>query len=485
MERKNNILKNTTFSALTTFSNLFFFLLLLFAARYLGDEDFGKFSFALALPAMFEFIANFGFGRLAIREVARDRSLAGRYLNNILPVMTILTIIALLIIVLVVRIANLSFEIKRAVYLLFVASILRNFNLVLRCFFRAYEIFEWEALTTLIERVTVLVVGTTVLFLGYGLIAFCSVFPIVRAANFLFTIYLVGKKVVRPSLKFDISFWKELPIKSFPFAIIILANSIYFRINTVMLALMRGDSEVGWYSAAFQLIEGTILLPLIITPVLFPRLSALYVESRESLLKLFENGCRYVLALAFPISFLGIVLSKKIILLFYGKQYAASSLCLQIMLSGIIPIFLRQIFFNMLAAVNQEKVFLKSMGFSLVVNCFLNLALIPRYGFIGASFSTVITEIILFGILFSFLWRSEYRFNINRNIAKPMFASMFGGAISVMFWEISPFLLIPLSGATYLTFLFLLRFWNQEELSYIKGISTPYLYQALKIFNRK
>ena len=53
-------------------------LLVLFvvAGRMLGDGEFGKFSFALALGTIFETLMDFGLHQVTIRAVARDRSQA-------------------------------------------------------------------------------------------------------------------------------------------------------------------------------------------------------------------------------------------------------------------------------------------------------------------------------------------------------------------------------------------------------------------------
>ena len=53
-------------------------LLILFvvAGRVLGEVEFGKFSFALALGTIFETLMDFGLHQVTIREVARDKSRA-------------------------------------------------------------------------------------------------------------------------------------------------------------------------------------------------------------------------------------------------------------------------------------------------------------------------------------------------------------------------------------------------------------------------
>ena len=54
----------------------------MYTARYLGAEGFGILSFALAFTGIFGVFTNLGLSTLTVREVARDKSLASKYLGN-------------------------------------------------------------------------------------------------------------------------------------------------------------------------------------------------------------------------------------------------------------------------------------------------------------------------------------------------------------------------------------------------------------------
>ena len=56
------------------------FFIIMYTARYLGAEGFGILSFALAFTGIFVVFADVGLRQLTVREVARDKSLAGKYL---------------------------------------------------------------------------------------------------------------------------------------------------------------------------------------------------------------------------------------------------------------------------------------------------------------------------------------------------------------------------------------------------------------------
>ena len=69
------------------------FFYVMYTARYLGAEGFGVLSFALAFTGIFGVFTDLGLQQLTVREVARNRSLAGKYLGNIAVMKLILVII--------------------------------------------------------------------------------------------------------------------------------------------------------------------------------------------------------------------------------------------------------------------------------------------------------------------------------------------------------------------------------------------------------
>ena len=92
MTALQRIIKNTgllLFSDIITKILGFFYIM--YIARYLGAEGFGVLSFALAFTGIFSMFIDLGMHQLIIREVARDRSLARKYLANVALLETITT----------------------------------------------------------------------------------------------------------------------------------------------------------------------------------------------------------------------------------------------------------------------------------------------------------------------------------------------------------------------------------------------------------
>ncbi len=466
---ENSIFKNTLFSGLTALSNLCYFLLALLAARKLGETDYGKFCFALAFVTLFEVLISAGFSRLMVREVARDKSAVKEYVGNILPMMMIAAALAVAIIFWVAGVQQTSPDGRLAVQILGVSMVFKTFSFFFRSLFRAYEIFQWETLTTLVERVSLFVAGAGVLYAGFGLVALCSVFPIIRGLNLLITVFVISKMVVVPRLAWDWQAWKRIVRNSIPFALTAVTFTMYYRIDTIMISFLRGDKEVGWYNAAYQLIEGLILIATVISPVVFVRFSVLYIHSKESLKILFEKVLRYLLVIAVPISVLGVILAPRGILFLYGPQYLASGLALQTMIVGTVFIFIRILCGTMLGAVDRQTVYLKIVGASLVFNIGTNFFLIPRYGAFGASIATLLTESIMGLVLLTAAAGKEgMSLQILKVGIKPFLASMTAVGVVLLLWNLHVVPLAIAGAVTYIGILSLIKFWTVEEVSAFK-----------------
>src|SRR5688572_16608781 len=68
----------------SSFSSFLLFVLFIFAGRYFGVEDFGRFSFAIAFVFLFDPILDPGLYHFLIRNVAREKDAAARYLAHAL-----------------------------------------------------------------------------------------------------------------------------------------------------------------------------------------------------------------------------------------------------------------------------------------------------------------------------------------------------------------------------------------------------------------
>ena len=127
--------------------------------------------------------------------------------------------------------------------------------------------------------------------MGYGLIELLYTYIIASLIGFLISIYFLHKKIVPLSLTFDLDFSKKIIRKSIYFGIASLFMVIYTKIDVIMLSKLAPssllniyvnatpDMVIGWYSAAFNLVDSLIFIPIAITAALAPIAARAFINN--------------------------------------------------------------------------------------------------------------------------------------------------------------------------------------------------------------
>jgi len=321
-----------------------------------------------------------------------------------------------------------------------------------------------------IERSSLLAAGVVVLMLGGGLISFALVFLIVRVFDLALTFAILNWKIVKIIPQFNFSFLKKLQIEALPFGLFAVIITLYSYTDTMMLSFMRTDAEVGWYNAAYKIYEGLTVFPIIICVVLYPRLSQLFLLNKKAHSLLSSKAAKYMFIISFPIIICGIMFSKNIINILFGREFQNSVVALQILLGGIIFVFQIRLFQIILNSIDKQKVVMYVGLAGLIVNVFLNLLLIPRYGFKGAAATTVASELMVFIIYCFYLYRSSFKLSIWKSSFKPLFASLIVGGLVWRFNALPLILLLFIGLGLYLFLLFCFKVFDSEERNLVFGL---------------
>ena len=466
------LLRNSFFSAVSWASSLVFMVLLILSARYLGDESYGQFAFAFSLISLLEVITDLGIKEYVLRESARKKRQTSTLIGNALTVKVFLSLFTIILLIIIASVLPIRQDVRVIIYLFTFSMVFKSFKLLFRSVFIGYEQFKLEAFFVSLDRFIVLILCGSVLILGLGLVPFALVFMAASFINLIIIILFFQKYIGNLNMVWDFSFARKLIVGSLPFGMTAAAFMIYFRVDSVMLSILQNDVEVGWYNAAYRIIEGLIVIPTIIYYVLFPRLSALHEMAKDSVVEISQRACKYIIALSLPITFLGILTAKPFMLMVYGEAYINAVNAWKILLLGVTFMFLWSIFVVLLNSTNRPQIPFYGVITGSITNIILNVFLIPRYGYIGASVSTVLAEIVLFGFLSVSLLRCGYKLHLIKNAVKPIIASVLSGGIILMFVKLNAILSIFIGVSTYSLALIFLRFFDSQEMIYFHKIKS-------------
>ncbi len=464
--KRVSMVRNILLSGIARASDAVLLLLLILAARQLGDERYGRFAFGLAFVGLFEVAADFGLRELVIREVGRDRSQAKWFVAHAMTWKVVYASLMTLLVGGITWFLPVSDEQKTVIWILLAAAIFRSFRFFFRSVLIAHEAFGTETRTLAVERTLLVLVCGGVLLAGYGLVPFALSFAAASFANTVLFLFVTQRSTGTLGFAREQQALRTLFQSSVPFWLTAAAMGLYFKLDSIMLSFMRGDAEVGWYNAAYRIIEGTVVIPSTLYYALFPRLSALFSEDPAALRSVTERGLKAVIGAGFLLAGMGTLLATPLMIVIYGADYAPSIISFRI-LSSSLPFFFGWTF--MIAVLNAiHRATLPFLGLLIgsLLNVGLNFWLIPRYGYVGASIATALAEIFLFAFLWRALGAAGYRSSLAACLLKPALAASVALA-AVFSLPVVPSLRALLFGLLFAGMLAALRFADREERAWI------------------
>ncbi|MEM3503761.1 MAG: flippase [Nitrososphaeria archaeon] len=470
MNTSKRIIKNTFSLLLSGVGALFFsFISIVYLARTLGPGDFGKINFALAVISYFNICVDFGLPLIGTRELARNKEKIGEYAGSILLLRFLLAVVSFISLLILAYFLNQSPEVKKLLILygigLFFTALLTDWV------YQGLEKMEYIGLGRILSAIFYM--GLVLYFVKKNeqllLVPCFQIIGYLLSAGLLF--WLLIKYFCKPQLKNDFVLWKYLLHQALPVALSIFMIQVIYNADTVMLGLIKGSNEVGYYNAAYKIIMVLILSGATYFDATFPIISNYYQISLESLKGFQSHTARLILIISLPLGVGGTILAKPIISLIYGTEYTQGIVAFEILIWVVVLIYINMIYARGLWACNKQNEYLKIVATQAAANVILNVFMIPLWGLKGAAFTTLIAEAI--GL---FWYYSEFKkivqVPLSVYVLKPFFASILMGLF--LYWgcvikNLNLFLLISMGVVIYLFVIFLVKGITLKDLNLIKG----------------
>lgn len=478
MKTVRRIAKNTSVLLIAQIiSYVCTFFITMYLARYLGVEGFSVWSIALSITGIFGIFADLGLGTLMIREIARDKSITNKYISNTALMKVFLSFLTFGLIALTVNIFGYAEIVKNVTYILALSIVISAFIGVLTAVFQANEKMEYISISNILSSI-IMVLGTVIMiYYKLNLIFFASLSVISSGLILVFIVTMYIWKFSLPKFEIDFSFWKSTLNEAWPFGIIAISTTLYVYIDSIMLSLMAGNDAVGIYNAAYKLIFVLLIIPSVFFTAMFPVMSQ-HFNSAKNLLKMeYETSFKYLCVFSIFIFTYGFVFADKMILSIFGNGYLQSIDVLQILMFSIPLIFLNALFGNILPAVNKQRVIMIVTVGTATFNVLLNIILIPKFSYIGASIAIVLTESLGFTIMFLFISKYYFKTSIKQNLVKPFLA---GFIIFIIIYYLKiqfNWVLVSILGFfIYLLLLYSLQIIKKKDIGLFKGIISGNIY---------
>lgn len=383
------------------------FFYAIFLARSLGPSDFGLYIYVITIFGLVSQVADFGFNRFMVRDIAKDRKRAGIYLSNIFALRLLIMLIILLVFSLIIIYLDPKIERSSLTILASLAILPNALSLTFEAVFIAFEKMIYPALALIFLNLFVLFFGV-IAVLGFGLGVFGAVltFFLAHIVYLIIYVFFLFREKIPFHLSFDFSFFKKAIFSSFPYGLLAILGLIYFKIDTVLLTFLRGEEETGFYAASFKFLEALHFIPLAFGTALFPLMARLHEKDPKHLSALYFSVIKFLLIISLPMVLLLVIFARPLIFLLYGPSFIPSILALQILSFTIIFMFLHVPGAHLLFATEKYLRPVILLSFATVgLNVILNLIFIPIFGLLGASAVTVFSEFTSFLIFFILIYK--------------------------------------------------------------------------------
>jgi O-antigen/teichoic acid export membrane protein len=443
-------------------SRLVALVMVIVLARHLGAADYGRYTTLVAYSAIVSVIADFGLDPLYTREVARHPDLQPSFLGTVFLGKLPLAAVAVAVFGVALASAGLGNLLLPAAALL----VLATYSTLLRNTFFAVGRVEFEAIAVICETMiqAAAIFGGAKLGFGVGFFVFGY------AASFGFTtvyclvvIKLFGLGGIRP--RFDRRLFRSWLKLAFPFALASFLTNVYWKADVPMLQHFQPYAEVGWYQFAYKPFESLQFMPLAVQTVIYPLLAVYHQQEPDRVEATYARFFKILLLLGWPLTVGTFVLVHPIGRVF--RLFPESEPSLRILAVAIVFLFINSAFIAMLGAMDRQDLFAWATGIAVLVNLGLNLALIPRFGYLAASATTVVTEAALSVVGWWFV-RRRYRLAWAREGWRPVLAGVVMGAALIPVSRYPIYICAPIGAIVYLTAVFVLRAVDREEVQLLR-----------------
>lgn len=361
-------------------------------ARYLGPEQFGLLSYAIAFVSLFGAIASLGLNGIIVRDLVKEPDDANTMLGTAFVLQFIGGFLAFGLAIVVIGFARPDDSSAK----LMIAVL--GFVMV----FKSTEVVKYWFESQVQSKYTIWIENGV--FLLFAIVKVALILGQASLMAFVWAAFVEGVLVAAGLLGIYawrggyLSNWrphynraKTLLKDSWPLILSGMAIMVYMRIDQIMLGQMLGDEAVGIYSAAVRISEVWYFIPTAIVASVFPSIIEARKQSEslyyQQLQKLYDLMVLLALAVAVPMTFL----SDWIIELLFGGAYGQAGNVLAIHIWSGLFVFLSVASGKWFVVENLTMLALKRNLYGAALNVILNLVFIPKWGMQGAAMATLIS----------------------------------------------------------------------------------------------
>ncbi len=469
MNSSHRLVKNTLSQIVAhVAANVVFFGFYVLFSRQFGREGIGIYAFSLALTTILFIGADYGLTTYLVPEVSRKRERLPRYLGNAVLVKVGLSVLGTGLMIALAPLFHLSAQGYQALWLIGASQVLYRLGDLFKTAFAAHESLSRIAFTDVLSKASVVLVGLPLLLLGLPMTAVLWAFPVSAVVYAAVTVVLTIRRYGWPDFTIDTALLRRYATESLPFFLTTLQAHAYLRVGMVFLNYFHGPSVTGIFAAAQKMAELILIFAGFYRFALVPVLSRLYREAPGQHRILYANSLRYVLLSIVPIAALLALTAEDLVRLLFGAEFAPSAGVLRVVSLYLVFATIRNIIMAVLSSMNQQWQWVHSHLTAFALHVALSLALIPRYGAMGAAWALLCSEAVAVALAARVASHQLGPVPVAPLLWKPAAAALAMGAAVSLLPSLPVMATLPLAGAVGLASLFAIGGLRKQDLRFLQ-----------------
>ncbi len=432
--------------------------------RYLGKEGFGYYITVTAFLQFFGILADFGLTLTTVQMISRPGIDLSRVMNSIMSFRIITAIGFLALAPILIWFFPYNIFIKLGVLItvasFFSITIIQTLTGVFQQKMKMFKL----TLAEVLGRIVFVALIVLAVWLGKDIYWVFGALTVGSVLN-LIIVFLFSREHIKWQWQVDLNIWKELIKRTWPIALSISFNLIYLKMDTIILSLFRSQGEVGLYGATYRVVDILTMLPAVFMGIVLPIASGYFIQKNFVELKnILQKSFDALIIFAVPIVTGTMIIAGKVMVFVAGEDFALSGDILKVLILASGAIFATSLFSYAVVAVDRQKSMMWGYLTAAVLTLIGYFVFIPKFGYWGAAWMTVFSEILILCWTAILIYRAIKFFPSLKTFARAIPAALIMAGVIYFLRSWHVMILLVISVVVYFSFLYLFGGIKRQEI---------------------
>ena len=376
--------------------------------RYLGPTEYGKFHIILTVVQITGIVADLGLYLIVLSDISHPSRDHTHIMSQHFIFRVYLNGAYLVLMMLLSLVVPYESVIRWGIALMAISNSFNWFGQIFQSFFQKKFITHYGAIAEIAGRGALLASTFIMIRANSSLLALTLTVVIGSFVSFALSWYF-AKDHLKLTWKLDRAYIKDVLSRTWPVALSIWFNLLYFKADTIVLSLYASDYDVGIYGMPYRILETLVTFPLLFMGLIMPLLTDAYGKNDgRAFGRYIQKGFDGLSIIALPILFGTLLLAEPIVRLLAGEEFLPSATVLRILIIGVFMMCIGALFAHMVIVIDKQRAMIKYYGLVAVISLILYGIFIPVYSYMAAAWLTTIGEVCILVITFMVVYKKTH-----------------------------------------------------------------------------